>query len=841
MPNSGEYREKLLALVDADMLEKLRRYKNDFLDRLDAAYEEEEIELRKNEKVLFDALKQCEKDKRIAKLKYAGVQLLKGSIIGALARADLTTAITFDSPSEFGLKDFDEYKKELEKLRDELPALYARIASIRSSVQNMRFSTGNDALDAAICAGVIAAAVEEKGGMGVDAFLKKLRRAYGLRDKDPDRTNKRDATTDQVLGRVAADFASYAAENDLSGSMEALRVVVTDFLRETDLEDLCEQAEALLRRDSMDCAALSGTEDRLHELKIADREDVRELSDRLHAQLMKANAHKACEQARDLMAQNTVEACTEAISLLNPHYMQPEAAKLSEEAEALRKQLRKKRVVTVLAWTFAILLLLFITWAYIFRIKPGRLYSSGMDYMESGDWKRAEEIFTELKKEKYKDSSTKLKEAKYGHACAMLAKGNYDGARSLFRELGDFKDSAKKIGKVDEAEKRSEYVRAESRLKKGSYDSALEIFQELGDYGDAKERIREVHYLKGLKYIEEAGYETALDELEQAGDFKDAKERADEIRSIYYERAAAALAANDRRSALWNFRLAGGYKDAAAQAARLTEIVTVYDDALYALRSDGDVVAARGTGADADAAEFHDVDLLTSINRNAVVVDKTGHARCAVSSISELLDESYWGDIISISASQHKIAGLRSNGTVRVLKPQNKNHGTVLPWKNVVKVMCADDDILAILADGTVVAHDDNKYITSKEVGSLRGVADITFDREGYAALLYNGTVCCGGHIGDFSYSYAKDCKDIVSVGLDGSHIFALTADGCVLEHGVKGSARTPNLLSDEWHDIVALYSGWQQLIGVRADGAVLYARTNVSAPDIDTSGLKLW
>ena len=90
------------------------------------------------------------------------------------------------------------------------------------------------------------------------------------------------------------------------------------------------------------------------------------------------------------------------------------------------------------------------------------------------------------------------KDIKYNRATSLINSGDYQSALTLFKELDGYKDSKKLIEKCNEAlssgmskttsEKDDNYNRAMSFMNAGDYQSALTLFRKLGEYKDSEKQ-----------------------------------------------------------------------------------------------------------------------------------------------------------------------------------------------------------------------------------------------------------------------------------------------------------------------------------------------------------------
>lgn len=100
---------------------------------------------------------------------------------------------------------------------------------------------------------------------------------------------------------------------------------------------------------------------------------------------------------------------------------------------------------------------------------------------------------------------------KYQKANRLFAAGNYEGAISTFKELGDYKDSKQKIEMIKEAKRDDMYTSARDLFDEGNYKDALDKFTELGDYKESAEFIKKCNYELAVEQLEYKNYDKALE------------------------------------------------------------------------------------------------------------------------------------------------------------------------------------------------------------------------------------------------------------------------------------------------------------------------------------------
>lgn len=109
-------------------------------------------------------------------------------------------------------------------------------------------------------------------------------------------------------------------------------------------------------------------------------------------------------------------------------------------------------------------------------------YKKAVKAYAKEDYDTAREIFSELGN--YEDSATMVKACDYEIACQLLDSGKQEEALALFEVLGNYKDSATKISACN-------YKTACQLLEAGQLQQALTLFEELGDYEDSADKLKE--------------------------------------------------------------------------------------------------------------------------------------------------------------------------------------------------------------------------------------------------------------------------------------------------------------------------------------------------------------
>ena len=121
----------------------------------------------------------------------------------------------------------------------------------------------------------------------------------------------------------------------------------------------------------------------------------------------------------------------------------------------------------------------------------------------------------------------------YDQAIALLAEKNYDEALKLFKELGDFEDSAQKAAEL--TKQQADYDAVRALLEQEKLGEAQEAIATLGDYRDCSQLRQYLEARLGVRGSKKADvYAAAAEKLEALGTVEDSKE----IAARYYLKAA---------------------------------------------------------------------------------------------------------------------------------------------------------------------------------------------------------------------------------------------------------------------------------------------------------------
>lgn len=162
------------------------------------------------------------------------------------------------------------------------------------------------------------------------------------------------------------------------------------------------------------------------------------------------------------------------------------------------------------------------------------------------------------------DRATKIDQSLYDNAIAMYNTGDVGAAYDAFKQLGSYRDSADIVARVD-----SDYSSALDLWKSGDKAGAETALAALGSVSDASEKLEVLREEIADDAAQAGDYDKALNyyaKIKQTDSIQAKIDTTQKARA--YAAATAALAAGDVSTAQTNFKEAGDYQDAAAQADR---------------------------------------------------------------------------------------------------------------------------------------------------------------------------------------------------------------------------------------------------------------------------------
>lgn len=196
----------------------------------------------------------------------------------------------------------------------------------------------------------------------------------------------------------------------------------------------------------------------------------------------------------------------------------------------------------------------------------------------------------------------------------------------------------------------------------------------------------------------------------------------------------------------------------------------------------------------------------------------------------------------TLSTSGFHTVGVKSDGTVVAVGPDDDGECNVSVWTDVVAVSTVSGlggrYTLGLKSDGTVLYAGSDLYGQRDIVTDWTDIVAVSGGTFHIVGLKSDGTVVAGEAEGDIPYNHefgqcnVSDWTDIVAVSAGECHTVGLKSDGTVVAVGSNSEGACD--VSD-WTDIVAISAGAYHTVGLKSDGTVVAAgmdqgECNVSA-----------
>ena len=477
-----------------------------------------------------------------------------------------------------------------------------------------------------------------------------------------------------------------------------------------------------------------------------------------------------------------------------------------------------------------------------FEEDRARKYQQGCEYMESGaskdtaaDFESAKRIFLELGD--YRDSAERAQK------CAETAEEIYERER---------RKNAARIAAAEAAAKKkkivttvvvlvvllvaaaglaakfviipaAQYKAATEMAQNGQYDEAIAAFKALGEYKDAK---AQAEYAKGEAMLASGDYDGAIAAYQAAGNYSDAATKAKEAQ---YQKGESLLAEQDGEAAAQAFASGVGYQDALKRSYQI-RYQDLHEGKIAAGRyhtvgskTDGTVVATgNNDSGQCKVSDWTDIVSIAAGSYHTVGLKADGTVVAAGKNDDGRCDVRDWTDIVSIAAGNDHTVGLKADGTVVAVGYNDDGECNVSGWTDIVSIAAGNDHTVGLKADGTVVAAGKN-WDGQCEVSDWTDIVSIAAGSYHTVGLKTDGTVVAAGRNID-GQCEVSDWTDIVSIAAGDYHTVGLKADGTVIAAGNNSSGQCK---VRDWTDIVSIAAGSSHTVGLKADGTVVAAGDN--------------
>lgn len=230
-------------------------------------------------------------------------------------------------------------------------------------------------------------------------------------------------------------------------------------------------------------------------------------------------------------------------------------------------------------------------------------------------------------------------------------------------------------------------------------------------------------------------------------------------------------------------------------------------DGVYGLKEDGTVVATAidGEYGRLDVEGWKDVIELYSSPTNSMMYGLTSGGRVLCTYEGDRETVGAWTDVVQFDHSKGWSLGLRADGTVYSDGYSDDIAAQIADWEGIVQVAAAGEYGLAagLKADGTVAFTGDPAR--PMEVFGFDGTHELV-EREGYD---------------EPSLAEIEGWRDVAAIEACNSYLLGLTADGRVLFAGRNGSARNSAFDTSSWRGVVAVFASDPSFVALKEDGTL--------------------
>lgn len=455
---------------------------------------------------------------------------------------------------------------------------------------------------------------------------------------------------------------------------------------------------------------------------------------------------------------------------------------------------KKNKINSFLLISF---LIIFFISAYFERIEMLELYKSGIDKIENHEYQAAKEILSELGD--YKDSIEQIEIAQIleqqkelcDKAIEEFDAKNYEKSIELFKQIEDFKAS-------------KEYLE--------NYENNIELFNQIDGFADSKEYIEKANnllieknnneslYYEAYNYYKSENYILAIQKFTELNGYKDSKEIIQKCRLELAKLQQATTISAGIRSSVGMIRNGKVY-------------LAGYD--YYSWKSELD--------------SWNDI-ISISVKGNFVVGLKENGTVVMAGKVPEYyVGTKTWNDVISISTGQQYIIGLREDGTVVAQGHNGDGQVNIDEWNDIVAITAGWRHTVGLDSDGKILitglgSKGQLKYIEEHEDAwtdivaiSAGGGTSTDIGNTAYTvALKRDGTVVTT--LTDEIANEINKWDDIIAISAGDSHTVGLKSDNTVVTTQTGQSAKDIS----EWTDIIAVSAGYNFTLGLKSDGTVV-------------------
>ena len=344
---------------------------------------------------------------------------------------------------------------------------------------------------------------------------------------------------------------------------------------------------------------------------------------------------------------------------------------------------------------------------------------------------------------------------KYNHAVSLLENGDYDNAIIVLSELGNYKDSVRKLTETKNIQK---YNNANKLFEEKKYDEAATLFSELGDYKDSKEK-----YDNLIQHIT-----TKASVVISAG--------CNHIVGLKKDGTVVATGSNNYGNDVYA-KGVSGWKDIISISAGLDHTVGLKEDGITVATGSNDY-------GQCDVSDWKNIIAISAGWTYTIGLKTYGTVVATGSNDYGQCDVSGWKDIIDISAGSNHTVGLKKDKTVVATGSNDYGQCDVSNWKDIIAVSAGDGHTVGLKKDETVVATGSNDY-GQCDVSDWKNIIAVSAGDGHTVGLKKDGTVVATGS-NDYSKCDVSSWKDIIAVSAGSFHTVGLKTDGTVVAAGLN-------------------------------------------------------
>jgi len=182
--------------------------------------------------------------------------------------------------------------------------------------------------------------------------------------------------------------------------------------------------------------------------------------------------------------------------------------------------------------------------------------------------------------------------------------------------------------------------------------------------------------------------------------------------------------------------------------------------------------------------------------------------------------------VIDIGSSH--VVALMADGTVVAAGDNSYGQCNVQSWTDIVSIAAGEYHTVGLKADGTVVAVGQNNYDQCNTSG-WTGIRTLRADSVATFGITEDGTVRVSGALPTMdAWNEVATWTDIVDICYGVTNVLGLKSDGTVV---FTGDSEYEYEVS-QWTEVIAISAEYERVAALRADGTVLYNQgtlTNVS------------